>query len=295
MTDNVNPLFGAKALIIYNRKTFAPLGIYRAISTMELTREVTAELLEGGHFNAAYAAESGQPSNAIAGTVMEFPNFAYTALDNATKADILGEDLTGFVGTIANKSGTSIVDATTGIASVSIISGSENLVPFSKAIVVKGTAVANEVDVYLLGDTASGEIPVTDELTLLEAGVDIPDAAGTIDIAAYGLRFTSGSGTIALTDGDTAYFESRPANTKVTKITMADNSDIKFVGMIFVWPKTSEGLQTIADFPKVAIAGSGFSGTTRAFAEAEIAGTPLIDVDMNNELYVKTQITTVVC
>lgn len=295
MTDNVNPLFGAKALIIYNRKTFVPLGIYRAISTMEFTREVEAVPLTGGHHNGPFAVEAGEPVNAFAGTVMEFPNFAYTALDNATKADTLGEDLTGFVGNIANKSGTSIVDATVGIASVSIISGSENLVPFSKAIVVKGTAVANEVDVYLLGDTASGEIPVTDELTLLEAGVVIPDTAGTIDIAAYGLRFTSGSGTIALVDGDTAYFESRPANTKVTKITMADNSDIKTVGMLFVWPKSSEGVQTIADFPKVSIAGSGFGGSTRSFGETEIAGTPLIDVDSNNELFVKTQITTVVC
>jgi hypothetical protein len=291
MSDNVNYLFGAKALIVYDRCSFAPLGIFRAISTMEFTREVEGVLLSAGHYNGPFAVESGEPANAFSGTVMEFPNFAYTALDNATQVDTLGEDSTGFVGAIANKNGTSIANATTGIASVSIISGSESIVPFSKAIVVKGTAVPNEVDVYLVGDTATGQIPVSNELTLLAEGVVIPDAAGTVDLAAYGLRFTAGSGTMALTDGDTAYFESRPANSKTTKITMADKSDIKNVGMLFVWPKTADGKQTIADFPKVAVGGSSFNGNTRAFAEMELTGTPLIDIDSNNELFVKTQIT----
>lgn len=294
-TENVNPLFGAKALIAYNRKTFKPLGIFRAITTMEYTREQEQVLLEAGHHNGPFAAEPGAVANAIVANVMEFPNFAYTALDNATQADITGEDATGFVGTIANKSGVSVADATTGIASVSIISGSEDLVPLAKAIVVVGTSVADEVDVFMIGDTVTGEIPVTDELTLLAAGVVVPGTGGTVDIPAFGLTLTGGSGTVAFVEDDTAFFESRPANSKTTKITMADNSDIKLVGMLFVWPRTSEGLQTIADFPKVAISGSPFSGATRAFAEMELSATPLIDVDSNNELYVKTQITTDVC
>lgn len=294
MTENVNPLFGAKALIVYNRKTLKPLGIFRAITTLEYTREIEQVTLEAGHHNGPFAVEAGAVANAILGTVMEFPNFAFTELDNATKAEITGEDTTGFVDAIANKSGTSIVDATTGIASVSIISGSESLVPVGRIIVV-GTSVATEVDIFLLGDTASGEIPVTNELTLLAAGVIIPGTAGTVDVAAFGLRFTGGSGAIALTDGDTAFFESRPANTKTTKITMVDDSDVKLVGMIFVWPKSSEGKQTIVDFPKVGISGSSFSANTRAFAETELNGTPLIDVDSNNQLYIKTEVQTTPC
>ena len=295
MTENVNPLFGAKAMIAYNRCTLEPLGIFRAISTMEYTREQEQVTLEAGHRNGPFAVEAGAVTNSITATVMEFPDFYYTKLDNATKAETLGEDATGFVGAIANKKGVSIVNATTGIASVSIIAASEDKVPFSKAIVVVGTAVANEVDIYLLGDVTSGGIPVVDELTLIASAVVIPDTGGTVDLADYGITITSGSGSIALVEGDSAFFESRPANIKTTKITMQDNSDIKNVGLLFVWPKNSDGKQTIVDFPKVAVAGSSFNGATRAFAETEITGTPLIDVDSNNVLYEKTEIQTAVC
>lgn len=293
MTENVNPLFGAKAIIAYNRKTLKPLGIYRAITTMEFTREQEAVTLEAGHHNGPHAVEAGAVANGITGTIMEFPNFSFTELDNATQEDITGEDTSGVTENLANKNGTSAFDATTGIASVSVITNSESLLPFGRIVLV--VASVTTVDVYLLGDTASGEIPVTNELTLLAAGVAIPGTGGTIDIPAFGLTLTGGSGSIGMTVDDTAVFDSRPANSLTTKITMADNSDIKLVGMVFVWPKSAEGRQTIVDFPKVSISGMSFNGNTRAFAETEFSGIPLIDVDSNNELYTKTQIRTTDC
>lgn len=287
--ENLSYNFGVKAAIFYNRDTFIPVGIFRVISSIELAREIEKLELTGGHNNGPYAVEAGQPVNTLTGTLMEFPNFAFTELDNATATIITGEDTSGNVTTITNKVGTSIADATTGIASVAAISGSEGKLPLGKIIVV-GTSVASEVDVYLLGDTASGSIPVVDELSLLAAGVVVPGTGGTIQLADYGIEITGGSGSVAFTENDTAYFDTRPANTKTTVIAMKDQADIKNLGMILVYPKNSQKEQEIVDFPCVAVGGTPFAANTREYAEFEFTGTPLYDKDRDS-LYTITKIT----
>lgn len=285
---SVNYFFGVKALIFYRPETLKPVGVFRVISSVELAREIEKLPLTGGHRNGAWAVEAGEPTNTLTATLREFPDFAFTELDNATKTETLGEDVTGFVGAITNKVGVSISNATTGIASVSVTSGGEAKVPLGKIVLV-ATAVANEVDVYLLGDVASGTLPVVNELTLLASGVIIPDLGGTVDIADYGITLTGGSGTVALVEDDTAFFESRPANSKTTQILLEDESQLKNLGVILVYPKNSAKQQRIIDFPKVSVGGIPFAGNTREFAEFEFTGTPLLD-DTNNQLYTKTEI-----
>jgi hypothetical protein len=124
---------------------------------------------------------------------------------------------------------------------------------------------------------------------LLEAGVAIPGTGGTVDLADYGIRLTGGSGSIAMTTDDSAYFTCRPANSKTTQITMPDSSDVKNLGCILVYPKNSAKQQKIVDFPKVAVAGTPFSGATRDYATWEFAGTPIYDED-ESALFTKTEI-----
>ncbi len=271
--------FGVKAGIFYDIDTFAPLGIFRVIRSAEYTKEVEAMPLTGGHRNGAWAIEQGEITHSLVMTIAELPNFLLTQLNQGEATDYTGEDTSGSVGTIANKDGTSVVDATTGIASVALISGSGAKLPVGK-VVVKATS-ATQVSVYALGDVASGAIPVTDELPLLASGVTIANSGATVDLADYGLRFTSGSGTIAMTTGDTAYFETRPANSKTTKISMADsNSEVKYVGVILVYPKNAAKKQRIVEFFKVGFAGGlPLSANTREFSELEITATPLLDDD----------------
>ena len=290
MTEQVKYRFGVKALVFYDRDTFKPVGIFRVVSSVEFAREIEKLTLNGGHRNGPWAVEAGEPTNTLTATLMQFPNFAFTELDNAVAVSTTGEDSTGFVDTIANKSGTSVFDATTGIASVAAISGSEALLPAGKIVVVADTTTT--VNVYLLGDVGNGPIPVTDELPLLAAGVTIPDAGGTVEVAAYGLEFTGGSGTVAMTAADTAFFETRPTNSKTVKITMPDISDVKELGCILVYPKNSAKQQRIVEFPKVAVAGTPFAANTREFAEFEFTGTPLYDED-ELSLYVDTEIQSV--
>lgn len=290
MSEQVKYSFGVKALIFYNRTTLKPVGAFRVISSVEFAREIEKLPLTGGHHNGPWAVEAGEPTNSLTATLMQFPDFAFTELDNATKTTTTGEDSTGHVGTITNKNGTSVVNATTGIASVALISGSSAILPVGKIVVV--AASATTVDVYLLGDVASGGLPVTDELTLLASGITIADSAATVDLTAYGIRITSGSGTVALTTGHSAYFTVRPANSKTVQITMPDSSAIKTLGCVLVYPKNSNNHQRIVDFPKVAVAGTPFAANTREFAEFELTATPLYDED-ESALFTITDITTV--
>jgi hypothetical protein len=287
MSEQVKYNFGVKALIFYNRTTFKPVGIFRVISNVEFAREIEKLPLTGGHHNGPWAVEAGEPTNTLTATLMEFPDFAFTELDNATRTVTSSEDTTGYIGTIINKEGTSVFNATTGVATATLISGSGALLPFGKVVLV--ATAAKVVDIYLLGDVASGPIPVTDELTKIASSVSIADSGATIDVAAYGIRLTSGSGTIAMTTGDTAVFDTRPANSKTTEIVMPDSSDIKTLGCILVYPKNSSKQQKIIDFPKVAVAGTPFAANTREYAEFEMTATPLYDEDATY-LFKKTEI-----
>ena len=288
-TENISYNFGAKALIFYDRASFKPVGVFRVISSVEFAREIEKLPLTGGHNNGAWAIEAGEPTNSLTATLMEFPNFAFTELDNATATTTTGEDSSGNVTTIANKVGTSILDTITGIASVAAITGSEDKLPLGKIVVV-GTSDTAKVDVFLLGDVASGSIPVTDELSLLAAGVTVPGTGGTVSLADYGIEITGGSGAVAFTEGDSAFFDTRPANSVTTVINMADQADIKNLGMILVYPKNSQKEQDIVDFPCVAVGGTPFAANTREYAEFEFTGTPLYDSDRDS-LYTITKIT----
>ena len=287
MSETPKYFFGLKAAIFYNLLTFVPVGIFKVLSSFEFAREIEKLPLTGGHHNGAHAVEAGEPVNTLTGTLKEFPNFAFTELDNASLTSIAGEDTSGFVDTIANKVGSSVFDATTGIASVAAIPGSENKLPLG-TIIFKATSVADEVDVYLLGDTATGAIPIIGELPLLAAGVVIPDTGGTIDIPDIGITITGGSGTIAFTEDDTAFFKTRPSNSITTEIVMGNDSCLKNLGCILVYPKNSEGQQTIVDFHKVSVGGTPFSAATRDYAEFEMSAMVLIDE--NDKLYTKTSI-----
>jgi len=283
-----NPFFGVKALIFYNRTTGKPVGAFQVISTVEFGREIEPIQLKGGHHNGAHAVEPGEPENSLTATLMEFPNFAFTELDNATKVDTTGEDTTGLVGVITNKSGSSVANATNGIASVALISNKGALLPLGKIVLV--AASSTTVDIYLLGDTANGSIPIVNELTLLQAGVTISGAGSTIDIAAHGFTIASGSGVTTFVQGETAIFDVRPANSKTTVITMGDNSDFKTLGCILVQPKSSNKVQRIFDIPKIVTGGLSFASNTREFSEVEITGIPLVD-DVTSALYTMTEIT----
>lgn len=280
--------FGVKHLIAYDRETLMPKGIFEVIGGVDFTREIEQLPLEGGHLNSPYAVESGAPKNSLVAKLKEYPNFLFSMFDNAEVSDNAAET-SGYISAILDKVGTSVVDATTGIASVAKISGSEAKLPLGKVIVK--AASATTVNVYLIGDVSDGVLPVVDELPVLAEGLTIPGSGATVDLADYGIRFTGGSGTVSMTTDDIATFDCRPINDGYTEIEVQDDTTINYFGLLLVYPKNSSGEQVIVDFPKVSSLGFGFSANMREFAEFEQTMTPLYDSDYGY-LYKKTKILT---
>lgn len=270
-------LFGIKYLIPYDRTTLKPKGIFEVIGGVEVGREIEQLFLNGGHKSSPFAVEGGEENNTMTATLREYPNFAFNIFENADITSVTTE-ASGYVGTPGNKVGSSIIDPTTGIASIAATATKESSIP-SGWLLIQGTSDPTKVDIYLAGDVASGRVPIVDELPKIASDVVVAGTGGTVELADYGLTITGGSGTVAFTEGDLAYVDVRPANTKRTTIQVGANTGVNYVGMLLVYPRNSEKDQTIVRFPKVAVIGMPFNGNSREFSEFEQAMTPLYDDD----------------
>lgn len=282
-------LFGVKYFIPYNLTTLKPLGIFEVIGGVEIGREIEQLLLTGGHNDGPYAVEAGEPSNSLTTTLKEYPNFAYSLFENADITEITSETL-GLIGTLVNQVGTSIFDATTGIATATIISGQGAKIP-SGFLVVEGTSDPTKVNIYLAGDVASGKTPIVSELPQIASDVTIPGTGGTLDLTDYGITLTGGSGSVAFVEDDIMVFDVRPANTQTDKIQVGKNASVNYFGVLLVYPRNSQKQQTIVRFPNVAAIGMSFNANTREFSEFEQAMTPMLSAD-EDILYeiIRTQI-----
>lgn len=267
-------LFGVKYLIPYHLTTLKPLGIFEVLGSIEIGREIEQLLLTGGHANAPWGVEAGEPTNNVTATIKEYPDFAFSILENASVVNSTAETL-GYVSTLLNTKGVTVLDAVTGIDSAAIKTGEGADIPSGFIILEAITATA--VKVYLAGDVASGRIPIVSELPVLAESVTIPGTGGTVDLAGYGITITGGSGAVAFTIGDIAKFDCRPANTSRDTIQVGSNADVNYFGLLLVYPRNAEKEQSIVRFPKVAAVGMSFSANTREFSEFEQAMTPLID------------------
>lgn len=269
--EKVRDFFGVKYLIPYNTLSFKPFGVFRVIQEFAFERAIDLVDLNGGHVSGAWDTEPGQPDNSITATLREYPFFAFEVLEGATTTETAAE-ATGFVGTIANKLGTSVFDATTGIASVAAKAGEEaNIKGIRYVFVATGAAT---VDIYLHGDGT----PFTNISGVVAENITVPSTGGTVDVDELGITITGGSGTVGFTTDDTAAVDTRPIHNGFGTTIVGDSDvTIQQFGLIAVFPKKADGMQFWADFPKVVAQGMPFSGTTREWSEFTLNAKPLVD------------------
>ena len=200
-------IFGIHSVTPYNRNTGEFYGTAKVLDSSSIA--VSSELisLTGGSQKFPWAVENGLSTAEISLSVSQYDDFllelAYGKAPTANAAEASGS-VNGF----ANKSGSSVLDATTGIASVAAASGDEADLKFGKYVVKVTNAAADTVTVYASSDIDFGRGTDGDfSNDLLAIGdVVIPGTGGTVALADYGLEFTGGSGTSAMVDGDTAEF-----------------------------------------------------------------------------------------
>lgn len=264
-------VFGVHSVSPYNRTTGLFYGILRVLGGSSLSLSGELIKLNGGSAKYPWAVEDGLITAEMSLKVKEYPDFLFELLLGKAPT-ATGADTSGTVSTVTDKYGTTVVDGTTGLASVTVIptTGAANL-KFGK-YVLKATT-DDDLDIYVASniDFARGTDEDYDSDLLLVATVAIGDSGATTDVASLGLRFTAGSGTTAFTVSDTATFEVKPPSTKSMAVAIGSGSDVfPEFGAILLAKKRGNLEMTEIDAHRCKAVGLPLGFQENAFSEAEV-------------------------
>lgn len=283
-------IFGIHSVSPYNRTTGEFYGIAKVADSSSIA--ITSELisLTGGSQKFPWAIENGPSAAEISLAIGQYDNFllelAYGASATLNAAEALGSTTA-----IANKSGTSCVSATVGIASVDIVSADEGDLKFGKYVVK--VVSATTVDVYMSSDIdhARGTDGAYDDdlLKITPSPITIPDSGATIALADYGIELTGGSGTVNMdSTGDTAEFSVRPPNSESTDMVIGGSTDtVPEIGMIIYAQQRGSGEMFEIDVYRAKLTGMPFGFTKSEFSVAEISAQAFYDSAKNGVLSIR--------
>jgi hypothetical protein len=263
---NVRDFFGIKYLILYNITTKVPFCVLRAIGEVNFDNAQEAVTLNGGHTEAPYDVEYGQPDPTLTCTVREYPAELFKAFEKYTITENSAETGGALDASPTNGQGTSVINATNGIATVAITTAADLI--FGRYI-LKATA-AQELDLYVAGlEDSFEDIEGKVNSTSIET-----TTAGTVAIANTGISLTV-VGTPNYTIGDTAYVDIRPINTGSTKVVVGAGTTPSNFGVRCVFPRKTDGVLHYIDLFNVSGRGMPWRGVSREFSEFEINLKPL--------------------
>jgi len=207
-------LFGIHSILLYRRSDGTAYGPpLKVVASGGVDLPADFEDLTGGSERFVLASEPKTITPEMKITTKDYADYLYEIFMGATVLTNSAE-ASGNVGALENAKGTSVFLATTGIASVAALAGSEANLKFGSLVVV--ATGANTVNILYSSDIdfrrGSAVSYQNDDLEVLAADVTIPSTGGTVNVASLGLQFTGGSGTVAFVTGDTAIFDVRPIN-----------------------------------------------------------------------------------
>lgn len=219
-------IYGVHSVAPYKRSDRTYYGVMKVLESSSLSLSGKQNDLYGGSNKYAFASETGEINSEMSLKVAQMEDFMFYLflgkLPTATTSETSGN-----VTALVNVLGTSVMSATTGVASIAVLSASKANLKFGKYTVVAKTTTA--VDIYISSDVDFGrgtaDSYATDTLkSTAGSALTIVSATGT-DVAALGLTLTGGSGTIGMTIGDTATFEVRPVNSKSSVVRIGAAAD----------------------------------------------------------------------
>jgi len=274
--SNPRSIFGVCSVSPYSRTDGLFYGELRVLESSAISTSADIISLQGGSNPYDWSVEVGQLTAEMNLSFSEYPNFVFELFaGNAPTAN--SAEATGSITTVTDKLG-SVVDATTGLASVDIIASSESDLKFGKYVVK--TVTDTTVDVYFSSDVdiargTNGEMQ-NDALKITATPLTVANTGGTTTVPGFGIELTGGSGTVALATlgaaGDTATFEVRPPNTGSMDVTVGALSDINFPewGAIIMANKQSDGQMVEIDALRCKSAGLPIGLTRNEYSTAEV-------------------------
>lgn len=274
-------IYGIHQVTPYHIDSQLPYGTIRVLGGASITLAGELVTLAGGSSFFPWDAQDGAITPEIAFKFKEIPSFLFKLLLGKTPTDT--EDTSAAVTALVNVLNSSVLDAVTGIASVGVKSGSETDVKFSKYIVKAASATTVDVYAYTNVDFFRGtDKTYEDDLLKITASPLTIAMGAAVEVTGYGVELTGGSGTIGMTEDDTASFEAKPAALDITSVTVGEQGVcIPEFGVVVVSQKKSDGSMTSIDCFRVKAFGMPLGLEEKAFNEMEITGTLLYDSARN--------------
>ena len=270
--------YGVHSFAPYNRSTGLPYGISKVLGSSSFNLSGELQSLFGGSNRFAWAVEDGNITAELALVMKELPDFMFEIFLGKAVTNNSAESGAS-VTSITNKNGTSVVDSSTGIASVGVESGEEADAKFAYYVVVAVSSTT--VDVYALSDVdfARGDdVEYQDDALKITASALTITASTAVSIPNTGLELTGGSGTIGMTTGDTAVFSSRPINTKSMDVSIGGSTDVfpSFGAFILGQQKGSGEMFEVQVYNAKAL-GAPVGFDEKAFGEVEVTAQAFYD------------------
>lgn len=221
--------YGIHSICPFRISDGLPYGILKVLGGGTMTLSSEFEELFGGSNKFAWAVEAKTISTEWTATVKSFPNFMFELFLGATVANTAAS-ATGTVGDFANVEGTTVFKADTGIASATAKSG--GTADLKDGIYIVKAVSTTTVDIYALTDIEFNRLGAVNALSYINEELKVNASPLTIttgaavEIVGLGVELTGGSGTIAMTSGQTARFSVRSEHAGVSTIDIGASSSI---------------------------------------------------------------------
>lgn len=272
--------YGIHSICPYRISSGLPYGILKVIGggTMTLTSEF--EELFGGSNKFAWAVEAKTISTEWTANVKSMPDFLFEVFMGASVATTAASS-TGTTDGFANVLGTSLLDATTGIATATIKTSSE--ADLGDGFYVVKAVSATTVDVYALSDLEAlngADWAYQDATLKITVSALTITAASASEVPGTGIELTGGSGTIALVTGDTAIFQVRSIHDGYSTITIgASGTTFPEHSQLCVGQKRANGDTFELELKKVVGSGFPIPFEEQTFSIPELAMKLIYDSD----------------
>ena len=275
-TGSNKTIFGIHSITAYDINTKEIYG--QSLITGNLSMNPNAEIIElnGGSSAFAWDTEQGQASSEVSLTLREIPNWFYKAMYGVDVTVNAAEAGGAISEALANANGTT-VQGIAGVDSVAISTAGD--VKSGKYTVV--AASATTVDVYVSSNIDfGGAVTFVDGANKVNATPLTITAGGNTTLAGFGIDLVGGAGPIAMTPGETAFFEVRGINNGSEKVTVGASGVVSpQFGLYAYAQKRGTGEIFNLDIFRCKAYGFPINLTEKEFAEFEVTLTMSYDCD----------------
>lgn len=220
--------YGIHSICPFRISDGLPYGALKVLGGGTMTLSSEFEELFGGSNKYAWAVEAKTISSEWTASVKSMPDFLFELFLGATVVTTAAS-ATGTVGALTNILNSSVLNATTGIASVAAKSGAT--ADLKDGVYIVKAKTATTVSIYALTDIEAKKVGAVNQLPFLDEDLLVADdltivASTATEIVGLGVELTGGSGTIGMTIGDTARFSVNSAHAGLSEISIGSASTI---------------------------------------------------------------------